>query len=90
MVPYPYPIPLASFTCGPHRRVCMRALPLLPLTTVSGNPSAQGISAYWLSDFPYSLPPTHFRGLCSGFWNPRLWGFTKEAGVEGVSSTKDG
>lgn len=90
MVPHPYPIPLASFACGPHRRVCMRALSPLPLTTVPGNPSARGIPAYWLSDFPSSLHPTHFQGLCSGLWNPGLWGFTKEAGVGRVSSTKDG
>lgn len=89
MVPYPYAIPLAS-SLWPPQKGMYESPSLLPLTTVSGNPSAQGISAYWLSDVPYSLPPTHFRGLCSGLWNPRLWGFTKEVGVERVSSTKDG
>lgn len=70
MMPHPYYTPLASFTCGPHRRVCMRTLPLLFSTTASDNPLTQ---AYWLSNFPYSLPPT----------SPRVSALHEASGIQG-------
>lgn len=50
--------------CGPHRRVCMRALPRLPLTSVSASPQHTGISAFKLALLPSSHP---LPGLCSGW-----------------------
>lgn len=53
MMPHPYYTPLASFTCGPHIRVCMRTLPLLPPTTASEYPLAH-------RHIGFQTFPTHF------------------------------
>lgn len=63
MVPHPYPTPPASSTCGPHRRVCMRALPLLPLTAVSGHPSAHRRIGFQTCPTHFLLPPSRASAL---------------------------
>lgn len=67
MVPHPYPTPLASFTCGPHRRVCMRALPLLSLTTVSSNPSAHRYFGFRTCPTQFLPPPSRTSPLGEAF-----------------------
>lgn len=62
MVPHPFPTPLSSFTCGHTKGMYESPSPATLHHCLQQPLSTQ---AYWLSNFPYSLPPTLFQGLCS-------------------------